>query len=69
MCLSRQPQGLPLKNARIPFAELGRQVNLSAAAVAERVRKMEESGIIEGYHAEVNMEKLSLMISASQEHV
>ncbi len=29
------------ENARIPFSELGRQVGLSAPAVAERVRRME----------------------------
>ncbi|MCL4505229.1 MAG: Lrp/AsnC family transcriptional regulator [Chloroflexi bacterium] len=42
------------ENARISFSELGRQVGLSAPAVAERVRKLEETGIISGYHAEIN---------------
>ncbi|HEY3291718.1 MAG TPA: Lrp/AsnC family transcriptional regulator, partial [Anaerolineae bacterium] len=36
------------ENARIPFSELGRQVGLSAPAVTERVRKLEEAGIIAG---------------------
>ncbi len=40
-------------NARIPFAELGRRVGLSTPAVAERVRNMEEAGIILGYRTEV----------------
>jgi Lrp/AsnC family transcriptional regulator, leucine-responsive regulatory protein len=42
------------ENARIPFAELGRRVGLSTPAVAERVRNMEDSGIIRGYRTEVD---------------
>ncbi len=41
-------------NARLSFSELGRQLGLSAPAVAERVRKMEEAELITGYHAEVD---------------
>ncbi len=41
------------QNARIPFAELGRRVGLSTPAVAERVRNMEDAGIIRGYRTEV----------------
>ena len=35
------------ENARIPFKELGKQVGLSAPAVAERVRRLEDAGIIQ----------------------
>jgi Lrp/AsnC family leucine-responsive transcriptional regulator len=52
------------QNARISFSELGRQVALSSPAVAERVRKMEEVGIIGGYHARVEPEKVGLPIMA-----
>ena len=37
-------------NARMSFAELGRKVGLSTPAVAERVRRLEDAGIITGYH-------------------
>ncbi|MCE1253761.1 MAG: Lrp/AsnC family transcriptional regulator [Anaerolineae bacterium] len=50
------------ENARLPFAEVGRQVGLSAPAVAERVRKLEESGIISGYHAAINTNEVGLPI-------
>ena len=50
------------ENARMPFAEVGRQVGLSAPAVAERVRKLEESGVISGYHAVVNTNEVGLPI-------
>ena len=42
------------KDARISFSELGRRVGLSAPAVAERVRRMEDAGIIQGYHAVID---------------
>ncbi len=41
-------------NARSTFSEIGRRVGLSSPAVAERVYKMEETGIINGYHADIN---------------
>ncbi|MCI0709960.1 MAG: Lrp/AsnC family transcriptional regulator [Chloroflexi bacterium] len=46
------------ENARLSFSEIGRQVGLTQPAVAERVRRMEENGIITGYHAAVNPEKM-----------
>ncbi|WP_022666767.1 Lrp/AsnC family transcriptional regulator [Desulfospira joergensenii] len=42
-------------NARISFSDLGRKVGLSSPAVTERVRKMEEAGIIKGYHAVIDL--------------
>jgi Lrp/AsnC family transcriptional regulator, leucine-responsive regulatory protein len=49
-------------NARLPFAELGRKVGLSTPAVAERVHRLEEAGIITGYHAALDMAKLGVPI-------
>jgi Lrp/AsnC family leucine-responsive transcriptional regulator len=49
-------------NARVSFAELGRKVGLSTPAVAERVRRLEEAGVITGYHAALNMSKLGVPI-------
>ena len=42
------------QNARLSFAEVGRRVGLSTPAVTERVRRMEEAGILTGYHAAVD---------------
>jgi Lrp/AsnC family transcriptional regulator, leucine-responsive regulatory protein len=50
------------RNARLPFAELGRKVGLSTPAVAERVHRLEEAGVISGYHARVNVAKLGVPI-------
>jgi Lrp/AsnC family transcriptional regulator, leucine-responsive regulatory protein len=52
------------ENARLSFAELGRRVGLSIPAVTERVRRMEDAGIITGYHAEIDPEKIGLPITA-----
>jgi Lrp/AsnC family leucine-responsive transcriptional regulator len=46
------------QNARITFSELGRRVSMSAPAVAERIRRLEDLGIIRGYRAKVDLEKL-----------
>ncbi|WP_307831750.1 Lrp/AsnC family transcriptional regulator [Prauserella cavernicola] len=44
------------ENSRLSLRELSRRVHLSAPAVAERVRRLEESGVITGYHAAVDLE-------------
>ncbi|HTJ37225.1 MAG TPA: Lrp/AsnC family transcriptional regulator [Dactylosporangium sp.] len=51
-------------NARLPFAELARQVGLSAPAVHERIGKLESSGVIRGYRAEVEPETLGFPLTA-----
>ena len=43
------------QDARLSFAELGRRVGLSLPAVAERVRRLEEAGIITGYSAKIGL--------------
>ncbi|MEO9653695.1 Lrp/AsnC family transcriptional regulator [Marinomonas sp.] len=52
------------QNARMTYAQLGKLVHLSAPAVTERVRKLEEQGVIAGYHAMVNLEKVGVPITA-----
>lgn len=41
-------------DARLSFNELARRVHLSSPAVAERVRRLEQAGVITGYHAAVD---------------
>jgi len=41
-------------NARVSYADVGRQVNLTAPAVAGRIRRLEELGVVAGYHADIN---------------
>lgn len=51
-------------NARLSYAELARQVGLSAPAVHERVGKLETGGVIRGYRAEVEPEAIGLGVTA-----
>ena len=51
-------------DARLTMAELGRRVHLSQPAVTERVRKLEEAGVICGYRAVVDAGKLGYGIRA-----
>lgn len=50
------------QNARQSFAELGRKIGLSTPAVAERVHRLEEAGVITGYHAALDKAKLGVPI-------
>jgi Lrp/AsnC family transcriptional regulator, leucine-responsive regulatory protein len=52
------------RDARISMSELGRRVHLSQPAVAERVKKLEISGVIRGYHAAVDPARLGYGIRA-----
>ncbi len=49
-------------NARSTYAEIGRAVGLSAAAVHERVHRLEQRGVIRGYTADVDPEVLGLAV-------
>ncbi|WP_339410469.1 MULTISPECIES: Lrp/AsnC family transcriptional regulator [unclassified Pseudomonas] len=40
-------------DARLPVSQIAREVNLSRSAVSERIRQLEQGGIISGYHAQV----------------
>ena len=53
-----------IANARTTIADLARAVNLSAPSVAERVRRLEESGVITGYSAVISPAAIGLQISA-----
>jgi Lrp/AsnC family transcriptional regulator, leucine-responsive regulatory protein len=49
---------------RLAMSELGRRVGLSSPAVTERVRRLEETGVIKGYLLEINPSALGLPIAA-----
>ena len=52
------------RHARASYAELGRRVGLSPSAVVERMRRLEEDGIVEGYAAAINPAALGISILA-----
>ncbi len=52
------------RNGRISLAELGRRVALSPPAVADRVRRLEQAGVITGYSARIDPTRLGLGVLA-----
>lgn len=52
------------QDPRLTMTALGRRVGLSSPAVTERVRRLEEAGVIRGYHIDINPTALGLPIAA-----
>jgi Lrp/AsnC family transcriptional regulator, leucine-responsive regulatory protein len=57
------------KNSRLSMTELGKRVHLSSPAVKERVRQLEESGVLHAYTIHLNYKQLGYPISAIIEAV
>ena len=52
------------QNARQSNTEIARKVGISSPAVAERIHKMEDLGIIEGYHAQISYSETDHLLKA-----
>lgn len=52
------------KNCKTSTREIGQQVGLTAPAVAERINRLKDSGVISGFHAKINDRLMSSHISA-----
>ena len=52
------------EDCKAPLAQVGKRVGLSAPSVMERIRKLEEAGIILGYHAVLDSKKIGLDVTA-----
>jgi Lrp/AsnC family transcriptional regulator, leucine-responsive regulatory protein len=55
------------KDSRLSMRELGRKINLSPPSVTERVKRLEDSGVIEGYTIQVNRKKLGFTLDCLME--
>jgi Lrp/AsnC family leucine-responsive transcriptional regulator len=62
--IDRRIIGVLGTEGRISLAELGRRVNLSSPAVAERVQRLEHAGVITGYRAVINPRVLGYQFTA-----
>lgn len=51
-------------DCKTPLAKLGEQVGLSAPSVMERIRKLEQAGVVVGYQARVDPRRVGLDITA-----
>jgi Lrp/AsnC family leucine-responsive transcriptional regulator len=52
------------ENCRTSLSRIGERVGLSAPSVMERVKKLEDSGVIRGYHARLDAKRLGLDVTA-----
>ena len=50
------------RNGRISKAELAKRVNLSPSPCWERLKRLEDAGVIDGYHAEISLRKIAAHI-------
>lgn len=62
--LDREIVEILQKNARIKNTVIGKQVGLSSAAVAERIKRLEDKGIIESYTAQIDYKKSGYQLKA-----
>jgi Lrp/AsnC family transcriptional regulator for asnA, asnC and gidA len=51
-------------DARTPFSEIAREIDMSSATVHDRVSQLEEAGVIRGYHADVDPSAVGYGVSA-----
>jgi Lrp/AsnC family leucine-responsive transcriptional regulator len=51
-------------DCKAPLAQVGKRVGLSAPSVMERIRKLEQAGVIAGYHAQLDSRKVGLDVTA-----
>jgi len=52
------------QNARASFSEIGRKIGLTSPAVAERVKKMEDAGVISSYKVNLSHQKTGYQLRA-----
>ena len=62
--IDRKIVSLLARNGRMSFTELARQAGLSVSAVHQRVRRLEQEGVIKGYAAIFNPEDVGLPLTA-----
>ena len=62
--MDRRILSLLQQDARLPNAEIARRVGMAPSATLERLRKLEERGVIQGYEVRVDARKLGLGLTA-----
>ena len=62
--LDRRIVGLLMQDGRMSFTDLGKVTGLSTSAVHQRVRRLEERGVIQGYRAVIDHDALGMTLVA-----
>ena len=56
--------GLLARDGRMSYTDIGRETGLSTSAAQQRVRRLEQRGVITGYRAVINSDALGKMLTA-----
>ena len=62
--VDRKILGFLIKNARMPFLEIARECGVSGAAIHQRVKKLEDAGVILGSRLQVNPKAMGYDVCA-----
>ena len=62
--LDHQILSILMRNVKIPYTEIAKKLQVSGGTIHVRMKKLEESGIVKGYHLSVNPEKLGYDVTA-----
>src|SRR5215210_2586502 len=62
--LDRQILALLARDGRMSYTDIGKETGLSTSAAQQRVRRLEQRGVIAGYTARLNAAELGLMVTA-----
>jgi Lrp/AsnC family transcriptional regulator for asnA, asnC and gidA len=62
--LDHQILSILMRNVKIPYTEIAKKLQVSGGTIHVRMKKLEESGIVNGYNLSVNPEKLGYDITA-----
>jgi Lrp/AsnC family transcriptional regulator, leucine-responsive regulatory protein len=62
--LDRRILALLARDGRMSYTDIGKETGLSTSAAQQRVRRLEQRGVIRGYHASLDAEHLGLMVTA-----
>ena len=62
--LDRRILALLVREGRMSYTDIGRETGLSTSAAQQRVRRLEQRGVIKGYRAVLDSAELGLMVTA-----
>ena len=62
--LDRRILALLARDGRMSYTDIGKETGLSTSAAQQRVRRLEQRGVIKGYNARINPNDIGLMLTA-----
>jgi Lrp/AsnC family leucine-responsive transcriptional regulator len=62
--LDRRILALLARDGRMSYTDIGKETGLSTSAAQQRVRRLEQRGLIKGYHARLDAPQLGLLVTA-----